>query len=74
VTTVHELAQKLEAIRAVAINKARELYGSDEINVEDLAATGIGADGVWVQGWLLVKNEELDLENLPVENEIMEEE
>jgi hypothetical protein len=63
-----------EELKAAAVHKARELYGSTEIEFDEQPVTSVGDDGVWVQGWLLVKNEELDLENLPVENEIVEEE
>ena len=38
---------------------AEELYGSDDIEVDADAVISETDDGVWVQGWLWVSNEEL---------------
>lgn len=40
------------------IDLAREMYGSEDIQVDEGAAVLRGDDGSWVQGWLLVPTPE----------------
>lgn len=36
------------------IERARELYGTDEIEIDEGAAASIGDSGTWVAAWVLV--------------------
>lgn len=36
--------------------KAQEMYGTDDIEVDDTALASIGDSGVWVSSWLWVPN------------------
>ena len=40
------------------IQKAREMYGTEEINIDEGAKTSRGDDGVWVAAWVLIPNQE----------------
>lgn len=39
-----------------SIDKARERYASDDIEVDDYPLLSIGNDGTWVSAWVLVPN------------------
>jgi hypothetical protein len=39
------------------IQTAREMYGTEEINIDEGAKTSRGDDGVWVAAWVLIPNE-----------------
>ena len=41
------------------IETARNEYQSDDINIDDDALTSRAPDGVWVQAWVWVSNEEM---------------
>jgi len=47
-------AEQRESLR----DRARAQYGSDDIEIDDQAEVSVGADGAWVQGWVLVEGEE----------------
>jgi hypothetical protein len=39
------------------VERARELFAADDIEIDADAATSWGDDGVWVQAWVLVPHE-----------------
>ncbi len=41
------------------VEKARDLHGSDEVEIDEDAVLSRGDDGVWVAGWLFVANADL---------------
>ena len=48
ITKLHEIEQ------AVFVEKARELYQSDDIEIDDGAKLSETDDGAWVQAWVWV--------------------
>ena len=40
------------------IEKAREQYANDNLNIDDGAAVTITPDGCWVGAWVFVEHEE----------------
>lgn len=44
----------------IFIARAREMYVSDEIEIDDEPALSYADDGVWVGGWLWVSNSAVD--------------
>jgi hypothetical protein len=36
------------------LDKARELYETDEVNIDGNAEVSPGSDGTWVQAWVLI--------------------
>lgn len=49
-----------DELKAAYRDRAREMYGSDEIEVDDDAAFSEADEHVWVQGWLYVPREEVE--------------
>lgn len=48
------MAESREPAGAVLVSRAREAYGSDDVQVDDDAAAVAVDGGVWVQAWLWV--------------------
>ena len=44
-----------EAARAVA----GRIYGNDDVEIDDNASTSYGDEGVWVQAWVWVRNDDI---------------
>lgn len=60
-------SEKRENVDAVEV--ARDIYGSDDIEIDDDATISAADDGVWVAGWLWVHNENRDIEEKEEEEE-----
>ncbi len=61
---IDKLCQKLNERDDASgwIAQARELYGSDEIEIDDAAALSQGDEGAFVSAWVWVSNEEMGIE------------
>ena len=40
------------------IEEARAVYGSDEVEIDDVALTSVSDEGVWVQAWVWLPKDE----------------
>lgn len=49
-----------ETQRVLAVRRAREQYGTDDVEIDQGAPLSIADNGVWVQAWVWVPNEELE--------------
>lgn len=54
-----------EELRQRAIKAARDLYGTDDIEIDDDAKLSTTDDGVWVQAWVWVHNEDMPESEVP---------
>jgi len=45
---------EIEYPTRVELERAKELYASDDINIDDEAQASHTVDGVWIQAWVWV--------------------
>lgn len=50
--------------------QAHDLYGTDEVEIDDEAATSEADNGTWVQAWVWVSNEEREEKIDPRQNSL----
>ncbi len=53
---------KAREIEERARGKAKDNYGSNEIEIDVGAEVSIGDEGAWVRAWVFVPNDELGIE------------
>lgn len=63
ITSAHKAAK--DAMREVQdniafVDKARELYSTDEIEIDDHPVLSVTDDGAWVSAWVWVAQEDLE--------------
>lgn len=51
----HDLSAKE---REALVNKARSLYGTDDLEIDGDAKVSLGENGAWIAAWVFVPKEE----------------
>ncbi|MDR3488775.1 MAG: hypothetical protein P4M05_28210 [Bradyrhizobium sp.] len=57
IVKAYDAAMKDMEASLAAIDSAQGMYVADDINIDATPAVSIGADGVWVEAWVLVEDD-----------------
>lgn len=64
---IHEEERETNYSTSAEKERARDEYGSDDVEIDDIALASRGDSGMWVAGWLWLANPE-DADDLESDN------